>query len=196
MVTIRKKINKVFKDIDSSSKKDYIFFKEINKKYPYFLPTRIVNLILSKKFGTISFEDDLITTASSISNRKHLYKIINDKILSIAFKDSFKEDLVNVEIKDSFMDWLRKSKPTPASKTLSKNKSIINLIENVKFKSHQNIPKIKKEDYMTETLAKIYIKQQKYDDALKAYKILSLKYPEKIILFANQIKLIKKLKNK
>ena len=49
---------------------------------------------------------------------------------------------------------------------------------------------------MTETLAKIYIEQQKYDDALKAYKILSLKYPEKIILFANQIKLIKKLKNK
>ena len=196
MVTIRKKINKVLKDIDSSSKRDFIFFKEINEKYPYFLPTRIVNLVLSKKFKTISFEDDLITTASVISNRKHLFKIINDKILSITFKNSFKKDLVNIEIKDSFMDWVRKSKPTPASKTLSKNESIINLIENVKFKSHQNIPKIKKEDYMTETLAKIYIEQQKYDDALKAYKILSLKYPEKIILFANQIKLIKKLKNK
>ena len=196
MVTIRKKINKVLKDIDSSSKRDFIFFKEINEKYPYFLPTRIVNLVLSKKFKTISFEDDLITTASVISNRKHLFKIINDKILSITFKNSFKKDLVNIEIIDSFMDWVRKSKPTPTSKTLSKNESIINLIENVKFKSHQNIPKIKKEDYMTETLAKIYIEQQKYDDALKAYKILSLKYPEKIILFANQIKLIKKLKNK
>ena len=29
---------------------------------------------------------------------------------------------------------------------------------------------------MTETLAKVYINQGKYEDALKAYKILSLKY--------------------
>ena len=49
---------------------------------------------------------------------------------------------------------------------------------------------------MTETLAKIYVKQGKYEDALKAYKILCLKYPEKISLFANQIDFIKnKLKN-
>ena len=45
---------------------------------------------------------------------------------------------------------------------------------------------------MTETLAKIYVKQGKYEDALKAYKILCLKYPEKISLFADKIKNIKK----
>jgi hypothetical protein len=46
---------------------------------------------------------------------------------------------------------------------------------------------------MTETLAKLYLKQGKYGNALIAYKILSLNYPEKNSLFANQIKLIKKL---
>ncbi|WP_231373930.1 hypothetical protein [Aureivirga marina] len=50
---------------------------------------------------------------------------------------------------------------------------------------------------MTETLAKVYLEQKKYDSAIKAYRILSLKYPEKSVLFANQIKAIKVLqKNK
>jgi len=51
-----------------------------------------------------------------------------------------------------------------------------------------------KEELMTETLAKVYVKQKKYNKALLAYKILSLKYPEKNSFFADQIKEIKKLK--
>ena len=50
-------------------------------------------------------------------------------------------------------------------------------------------------DLMTETLAQIYIEQKKYDKAIKAYKILILKYPEKNSLFANRIKGIENLKN-
>ena len=49
---------------------------------------------------------------------------------------------------------------------------------------------------MTETLAKIYVKQQKFKEALYAYRILSLKYPEKSSLFANQIKKLQKKQNK
>ena len=50
---------------------------------------------------------------------------------------------------------------------------------------------------MTETLAKLYYKQKKFKDAIKAYEILCLKYPEKISLFADKIKTIKNsLKNK
>ncbi|MFV0247650.1 MAG: hypothetical protein ACK5H1_01635 [Tenacibaculum sp.] len=48
---------------------------------------------------------------------------------------------------------------------------------------------------MTETLAKVYLEQKKYDSAIKAYKILSLKYPKKSSFFANQIKHIKTLQN-
>ncbi|MFV0218193.1 hypothetical protein OBK23_00690 [Empedobacter falsenii] len=50
-------------------------------------------------------------------------------------------------------------------------------------------------DLMTETLAQIYTEQKKYDKAIKAYKILILKYPEKNSLFANRIKEIENLKN-
>ena len=50
---------------------------------------------------------------------------------------------------------------------------------------------------MTETLAKVYLEQQKYESAIKAYHILSLKYPEKSGFFADRIKAIKILqKNK
>ena len=44
---------------------------------------------------------------------------------------------------------------------------------------------------MTETLARVYLEQKKYDKAIQAFKILSLKYPEKSSFFADRIKAIK-----
>ena len=53
------------------------------------------------------------------------------------------------------------------------------------------------ESLMTETLAKVYLEQKKYENAIKAYRILILKYPEKSGFFADRITAIKKLqKNK
>nr|WP_297307684.1 tetratricopeptide repeat protein [uncultured Flavobacterium sp.] len=46
---------------------------------------------------------------------------------------------------------------------------------------------------MTETLAKIYLEQKKYQKAIQAYQILILKYPEKSVLFAQHIEDIKAL---
>ena len=46
---------------------------------------------------------------------------------------------------------------------------------------------------MTETLAKVYLEQKKYKKAIQAYRILSLKYPEKSSFFANRIKAVKEL---
>ena len=46
---------------------------------------------------------------------------------------------------------------------------------------------------MTETLAKVLVKQKKYKKAIGAYKILSLKYPEKNVFFADKIQEIRKL---
>ena len=50
-----------------------------------------------------------------------------------------------------------------------------------------------KTELMTETLARVYLEQKKYKKAIQAYKILSLKYPEKSGFFADQIQAVKKL---
>ncbi len=53
--------------------------------------------------------------------------------------------------------------------------------------------KFDKKEMMTETLARVYLEQKKYKKALQAYKILSLKYPEKSGFFADRIKAVKKI---
>lgn len=44
---------------------------------------------------------------------------------------------------------------------------------------------------MTETLARVYLEQKKYQKAIQAYEILILKYPEKSVFFADRISDIK-----
>ncbi len=63
--------------------------------------------------------------------------------------------------------------------------------------SHTNLAKKRgkiKEDLMTETLAQVYTEQKRYKNAIQAYTILSLKYPEKSGFFADQIREVERLK--
>ncbi|MEP3209219.1 MAG: hypothetical protein ABJN95_08515 [Maribacter sp.] len=48
-------------------------------------------------------------------------------------------------------------------------------------------------ELMTETLAKVYLEQKKFKKAIQAYRILSLKYPEKSGFFADRIKAVEKI---
>ncbi|WP_299800645.1 tetratricopeptide repeat protein [uncultured Maribacter sp.] len=54
--------------------------------------------------------------------------------------------------------------------------------------------KIDHNELMTETLARVYLEQKKYKNAIQAYKILILKYPEKSSFFADRIKAVEKLR--
>ncbi len=114
----------------------------------------------------------------------------------------------------SFQEWLQLSKQKPVIrdkpetkvKEISKDFLIDQFIEkNPKIISVKkdkettiSIPKNKTDkSLMTATLAKVYLEQKKFHQAIKAYEILSLKYPEKSGFFADQIKRIKILqKNK
>ncbi|MDR1743662.1 MAG: tetratricopeptide repeat protein [Dysgonamonadaceae bacterium] len=60
--------------------------------------------------------------------------------------------------------------------------------------SSENADKESKSDvFLTETLAHIYIKQQKYEQALSIIKQLSLNFPKKSVYFADQIRFLEYL---
>ena len=82
------------------------------------------------------------------------------------------------ELIDKFI--ASKPKIVPTEKT----KTPIGLTESTKFDE---------KELMTETLAKVYLEQKKYKKAIQAYKILSLKYPEKSGFFADRIKAVQKI---
>jgi len=115
--------------------------------------------------------------------------------------------------KHSFAEWLQLTSLQPIVRKEEKTKRKKLLESPLIEKFLKNNPKIKpvkkssptinlaiqnntkSEDLMTETLAKVYIAQGNYKKAIQAYKILSLKNPEKSGLFADQIRAIEKLQD-
>ena len=194
--------NNLVKNPNDISLDQSISIKKIIKKYPYFQTARIIELIGLKKFNNIRFNSALKTSSIYSTDRTVLYDIIKlDKVIS----EKTKPILSSESTKNSFIKWLKLSKHI--SNNESSQESIIeSFLKNTpKIDPEKNISntdlssdfKLSKKEYMTETLAKIYFKQNKFKEATKAYEILSLKYPEKISLFADQIKTIKSsLKNK
>ena len=192
----KQSIIKLLRNNKELKKNDMKLLKKVSKKFPFFLPVKVLKLVLAKKYQTIDYNKILRSTSINITDRIHLYNLLNNDLLKNDEKQSLIDELkkINYEKEATFLDWLSESKPTPNSTFEQVKKSLSNRfdIHDLKAKKHVKNKKIKKQDYMTETLAKIYVKQGKYEDALKAYKILCLKYPEKISLFADQIKIIKK----
>jgi hypothetical protein len=114
--------------------------------------------------------------------------------------------------KHSFAEWLRLTANSPdktTTKSLERQRKF-DLLDKFIESKPKIIPKedldakvdirestkIDKNELMTETLAKVYLEQKKYKKAIQAFKILSLKYPEKSGFFADQIRAVKMLQKK
>ena len=91
-------------------------------------------------------------------------------------------------VEDAHPTPTHKSEPAPAPAPARKSPA-----------EHENKPQAAPSEpaaddtFFTESLAKIYIKQRRYEKALQIIKKLSLKYPEKNIYFADQIRFLEKL---
>ena len=136
--------------------------------------------------------------------------IMEEKELEIGKPLSF-----SAQEKHSFNEWLQLSSAKPIvrkpvelkekektdkfsliDKFIQNNPKITPLTKGEKVELELPKNKVDK-SLMTQTLAKVYLEQKKYSKAIKAYEILSLKYPEKSGFFADQIKKIRNLqKNK
>ena len=166
-----------------------VLMKWINRKFE----KRKNNLeVLDKKLPIKNTANDDSKVSKQNNNSELTEQSSKEKLsftqwISISSNKSFNtfyfnsnENQNDWKIVDSFLD------KNPKIKRSQNFDSISNI-----DLSSQNI--FSEEELMTETLAKIFIKQKKYNKAIQAFKILSLKYPEKNALFAVQINKIKNL---
>ena len=108
------------------------------------------------------------------------------KVVSGKTPESTKEEKAiqrkaKTDIIDSFiLDQTAKSEPKPKAEFYS--------ADNMAKKSIQD-----NENFVSETLAKIYLKQGNLPKALRSYEILLVKHPEKLHIFAPLLEKIKKL---
>lgn len=197
--------------------------EEIIKIFPYFQSARAIYLKKLYQENSYKYNNALKKTAAYTIDRQILFEYITSENFvqkpikkSVPQKVTKKKEILEIgkplqfksTEKHSFNQWMQlinHKKITEEEK--EENNSNHNLIDQF----ITNNPKIKpilkasanpdisvesttkNTHLMTETLAKVYVEQKKYDNAIQAYKILSLKYPEKSSFFANHIKEIKRI---
>ena len=174
--------------------------KKIIKKYPYFMTARVLELDILKTTNQKGYKQALRACALQTTQRDVLYEHIKNLAKNVK-NDKQQITIPNENNVYSFLKWLEVIDDKTTDRTPSKFDWIDDfLAKDAKINpskstySNRDISKqnpLSKNEIMTETIAHLYWKQKKYDEAKKAFKILSLKYPEKNSLFADHIKKIK-----
>jgi predicted Zn-dependent protease len=182
-----------------------ISIKKMIKKYPYFNALRVLELEVLKSSNAKGYKSALRSCALQTTQRNVLYQHLEHLAQGI---EGGKEQVTMLSESNmhSFMEWLevvdtKNENKTPSKfdwidKFVSSNPKIGVVKKTGPKKDLSKEKPLSKNKIMTETLAHLYWKQKKYDEAKKAFKILSLKYPEKSSLFATYIKKIKSEESK
>ena len=177
-----------------------ISIKKMIKKYPYFNALRVLELEVLKSSNAKGYKSALRSCALQTTQRNVLYQHLEHLAQGI---EGGKEQVTMPSETNmhSFLEWLEVVDTNNENKTPSKFDWIdkfvssnpkIGVVKKTGPKKDLSKEKpLSKNKIMTETLAHLYWKQKKYDEAKKAFKILSLKYPEKSSLFVTHIKKIK-----
>lgn len=182
-----------------------ISIKKMIKKYPYFNALRVLELEVLKSSNAKGYKSALRSCALQTTQRNVLYQHLEHLAQGI---EGGKEQVTMPSESNmhSFMEWLevvdtKNENKTPSKfdwidKFVSSNPKIGVVKKTGPKKDLSKEKPLSKNKIMTETLAHLYWKQKKYDEAKKAFRILSLKYPEKSSLFATHIKKIKSEESK
>ena len=200
-------ISNIISNTLSIDKKEIKELNEIIQKYHYFQTTHLLLCKGLHNTESIRYKTQLRKAGSYSANRKILYKLINS---GKPKTNKSQEKIILGNEYHSFLDWLYIIKAEKINRfdngksdviieKFIKNQPKILQISKHQFFKPSDIAKksiLENHDLITETLAKVYVKQNHFEKAILAYQKLSLKYPQKSSYFAEQIKIITKLKNK
>ena len=205
MVNEKQTIEELQSLAKNEPEKALLTVKKIIKEYPYFMAARILELDILKAINQKGYKHALRACALQTTQRNVLYQHLENLAQSVE-NDQQQITVPNENNLHSFLQWLEVIDDKTTDRTPSKFDWIDDFVaQNAKIipaksiTSKKDLSKEKplsKNEIMTETLAHLYWKQKKYDEAKKAFKILSLKYPEKSSLFADHIKQIKSEESK
>lgn len=169
------------------------FFYYVNEeKYSMFLKSADDNKNVDK---TLALLDSYLETLSDKIEHeidKTAYNVVSDdyfaylekqenRTISIPDSDSDENKMQHQDVIDAFLEKANSNELlTIAPETVQKQEST---------QSNEG----QGSEFLTETLAKIYIKQKKYEQALAIIKRLSLNFPKKSVYFADQIRFLEYL---
>ena len=204
------KISSIIQNPYIIDKDESIYISNILENFPYFQTAHILYSKALQNTKSIRFKSQLKKAAIYSGDRNLLFDIISQQEDLNISKATIKDKLINEEKKaelHSFLDWISIIQTKKIERSKKQNSDeIINIflekkpkIKNNKqrfFNASENAKKsiVENNDIITETLAKVYTKQEHFEKAILAYQKLSLKYPQKSSYFADQIKVIKKIK--
>ena len=103
-------------------------------------------------------------------------------------RENPKENTRIVQEPEPIIDENKKKKAELINKFIETSPKIPPIKPGIVFTPNLDLNKEDNSYLMTETLAKVYLEQKKYQKAIQAYEILILKYPEKSSFFADRIK--------
>ena len=185
---------------------EQLHLEELCEKYPYFHLSKM--LLLKSLANQESFRlPSLLSSLSGlVAERDALYRLLNPQNPVDAFSGIFiptsesANTASQIPVSNKETEKFPRDKNEELIERFIRTNPKISPIEKREWNqtptdfSEESVTE--HENLMTETLARIYFEQKKYDKALTAYRILSLKYPKKSSFFANRIQQIESLMRK